>query len=337
MTLKVGIMGATGYTGYELVQIVRRHPAAEIVWLTSKSFAGQKLSAIYPTPYQDRLIAAEQVDLATADVVFLCLPHAASQDKVAWVRAAGPVAIDLSADFRLHDPAVYQKWYATPQHQQTLLAEAVYGLPEIYRQHIKEAKLIANPGCYPTSINLALYPLAKMALLGEQIIVDSKSGVSGAGRTPQASNHFVTVNGNLKPYSVGYRHRHIAEVEQLLDDIAPGRPRQVTFVPHLLPVSRGILSTIYVTVPLDWDSARVRSLYAETYAGEPFIQLLPPEEPATLHHTVGSNRCALGISTVRPGQLVLTASIDNLLKGASGQAVQNMNIAFGLPETAGLL
>jgi len=337
MTLKVGIMGATGYTGYELIQILHRHAEAEIVWLTSESFAGQKVSDLYPSPYAYRLMAAAEVNLAAADVVFLCLPHAASQDKVAQVRGAGPVAIDLSADFRLHDPEIYRRWYGIPHHRPTLLAAAVYGLPEIYRRQIRDARLIANPGCYPTSINLALYPLAKAGLLGEQIIIDSKSGVSGAGRVPKPGTHFVAVNENLKPYSVGYRHRHIAEVEQLLGDIAPDQPHQLTFVPHLLPVSRGILSTIYVTVPPGWDSTRALELFAETYAGEPFIQLLPPEEPATLHHAVGSNRCVIGISTVRSGQLVLTASIDNLRKGASGQAVQNMNIVFGLPETTGLL
>ncbi len=337
MTLKIGIIGATGFTGYELVKIIHRHPAAEIVWLTSDSYAGQRLNAIYPTVYDDRLQPIAKVGLDAADAVFLCLPHAASQEKVAQVRAAGATAIDLSADFRLKDPAIYQRWYNTPHRYERLLSEAVYGLPEVYRPLIRSAKLIANPGCYPTSINLALYPLAKKGWLGPDIIIDSKSGASGAGKTPKARTHFVTVNENIKPYSIGYQHRHIAEVEQLLAEMAPAQTFRVTFSPHLLPVSRGILSTIYVNVPAELTEGSFRELYADTYAGEPFIHLLPAGEAATLQHTVGSNRCAIGIHPVRPGQFIITTSIDNLLKGASGQAVQNMNIAFDLPETTGLL
>ncbi len=336
MNLNVGIIGATGYTGYELVQILHRHPQAQLAWATSESSAGKSLGDLYPTPDDIPLLRQEDAPLHLADVIFLCLPHVASMDAVAQVRAAGVRAIDLSADFRLPSAAVYERWYGHTHTRPELLDEAVYGLCEVNRSQIKQAHLIGNPGCYPTTVNLGLWPLARAGVLRHRIIADSKSGVSGAGRALKLASHFVEVNENFSPYSIGYSHRHIAEMELVLGPWVPGL--QVTFSPHLLPVNRGILSTLYVEVDPALSEKDVRSLYAGAYAGEPFIHLLPPGQVATLRHTVGSNRCAIGLTPLPyPGQWIITVSEDNLIKGASGQAVQNMNLMFGLDETAGLV
>jgi N-acetyl-gamma-glutamyl-phosphate reductase len=386
--IKAGIIGVTGYTGIELYKLLRGHPTAEVAWLTSESYAGQRLSDVFPCPWGAPLLAMADAPLGEADVVFLCLPHAASMAAVAATRAAGARAIDLSADFRLHDAATYQRWYDTPHSEPALLAEAIYGLPELHRAEIAGAGLVANPGCYPTSVILGLAPLARAGWLAGQVIVDSKSGVSGAGRKAKLSNSFVEANENLTPYSIGTSHRHIAEMEQELQGasggwqvasrrlqvaggklqvaeiqspshlvtlspshpvtlspshpvtLSPSHPVtdfQIIFSPHLLPVSRGILSTIYVTLPADVDEAAVRAVYSQAYDGEPFVHLLPAGQVATLHHVVHSNRCAIGLTFVpNTTTLIVTSAIDNLLKGASGQAVQNMNVLFGLAETTGL-
>lgn len=340
--IQAGIIGATGYTGIELYKLLRGHPAVQISWLTSESSAGQRLSDLFPCPWDDPLLALADAPLAEADVVFLCLPHAASMPAVAAACAAGAKAIDLSADFRLHDAATYQRWYQTPHSEPALLAQAVYGLPELHRAEIAGARLVANPGCYPTSVILGLTPLARAGWLAGQVIVDSKSGVSGAGRKAKLSNSFVEANENLSPYSIGYSHRHIAEMEQELK--AEGgtmndkrQKLQIVFSPHLLPVSRGILSTMYVTLPDGVDETAVRAAYSDAYRGEPFVHLLPAGQVATLHHVIYSNRCAIGLTFVPNSRtLIVTSSIDNLLKGASGQAVQNMNAMFGLAEAMGL-
>ena len=334
--IHAGIVGATGYTGYELIQLINRHPQARLVWATSQSAAGKNISDLYPTPDDIRLIRFEDAKLAQADVVFFCLPHAASMEAVARARAAGVRAIDLSADFRLPDPQVYERWYNTPHTQIELLQTAVYGLCEVNRDAITGAELVANPGCYPTSVNLGLWPLAKAGVLGQRVIADSKSGVSGAGRKLSRSSHFVEINENMAPYSIGYAHRHIPEMTMILGRYAPDV--QITFSPHLIPVNRGILSTIYITLEPDLKEGDVRDIFRDAYGGEPFMHLLPPGQPATLRHTVNTNRCAIGVTALPwPGEWIVTVSEDNLLKGASGQAVQNMNIMFGLEETAGLV
>lgn len=339
--IQAGIIGVTGYTGIELYTLLRNHPATDIAWLTSESYAGQRLSDVFPCPWDAPLLPLAEAPLVQADVVFLCLPHAASMPAVAAVRAAGAKAIDLSADFRLHDSAAYERWYGVAHSEPALLAGAVYGLPELHRAAIAGADLVANPGCYPTSVILGLAPLARAGWLAGQVIVDSKSGVSGAGRKAKLSNSFVETNENLSPYNIGYSHRHIAEMEQELLHVAVGSGQRadvrIVFSPHLLPVSRGILSTMYITLPEGVDQAAVRALYAEAYAAEPFVHLLPAGQLATLHHTAHSNRCAIGLTLV-PGTttLIVTSTIDNLIKGASGQAVQNMNVMFGLAETIGL-
>lgn len=337
--LRAGIIGATGYTGIELVKLLRGHPAAQIAWLTSESYAGQRLSDVFPCPWDDLLLPLESAPLADADVAFLCLPHAASMPAVAAVRAAGVKAIDLSADFRLRDTAAYQRWYNHEHSESGLLTEAVYGLPELHREEIAAASLVANPGCYATSVILGLWPLARAGWLAGQVIADSKSGVSGAGRKPSLTTSFVEANENLSPYNIGYAHRHIAEMEQELQVAgnANGGMWRLVFSPHLLPVSRGILSTMYVTLPERVEQAAVRAAHADAFDAEPFVHLLPAGRVATLQHVVHSNRCAIGLTFV-PGTttLIVTSAIDNLLKGASGQAVQNMNVIFGLDETTGL-
>lgn len=337
--IRAGIMGVTGYTGYELYRLLRRHPLVTVRWLTTESHGGQRLSDVFPCPWDEPLISLTEAPLGEVDVVFLCLPHAASMPAVAAVRQAGARAIDLSADFRLHDPATYQDWYSTPHTEPELLAQAVYGLPELHRKAIAGAMLVANPGCYSTSVILGLWPLARAGWLSGQVIVDSKSGVSGAGRKPKLTTSFVEANENLSPYSIGRAHRHLAEMEQELAEArpSPGGSFQLVFSPHLLPVSRGILSTMYVTLPAGIDETAVRAAYAEAYAAEPFVHLLPPGQLATLQHAIGSNRCAIGLTFV-PGLplVIVTSTLDNLIKGASGQAVQNMNVMFGLAETMGL-
>jgi N-acetyl-gamma-glutamyl-phosphate reductase len=319
---RAGIAGATGYTGSELVQWIGRHPQLEIGWITSENSAGKKLSDVHAVPWDYPLITlAEAYERSgEVDVVFLCLPHGESVEAAKRFAAAGLRVIDLSADFRLIDPADYPRWYGKEHTAPELLPQFVYGLCEINRRQLGGARLIAVPGCYPTSVNLGLYPLAKAGWLRERVIVDSKSS---------------------SPYSVGYRHRHIAEMEQVLN-AAGGTHYRFTFSPHLLPLNRGILSTMYVSVPAGVSEAQVREQYCATYAGEAFVQVLPAGQFATLRHVANSNRCAISITPANPHEpdgpdYIVVAAIDNLVKGASGQAIQCYNIAAGLAETAGLI
>jgi N-acetyl-gamma-glutamyl-phosphate reductase len=327
----------------------------EVAWLTSESSGGQLFGDIFPVPPalgRFELISLEKADLSV-DLVFCCLPHVAAQTPVAAARSAGARVVDLSADYRLRDAASYQKWYGHPHTHPQLLSEAVYGLPELHRAEIAGASLIANPGCYPTSVILALAPLARAAWLSGTIIVDSKSGVSGAGRKPSLKTHFVEANENVSPYSIGRAHRHLAEMEQEVGRLVDleigdgglvdketrrqGSGCQIVFSPHLIPVNRGIVSTIYVTLPEGIAEPEVRGRYVDMYAGEPFVYLLPADQAATMAHTTGTNYCAIGLTFVEETRtLIVTASIDNLIKGASGQAVQNMNIMFGWNETTAL-
>jgi N-acetyl-gamma-glutamyl-phosphate reductase len=331
--IRAAIVGVTGYTGYELYRLLRSHPDVELAWLTSESYAGQGLGDVFPGPWDEPLVSLAAAELTEPDVVFLCLPHGASMQAVADVRAAGTRAIDLSADFRLFDVGAYERWYGIQHAQPHLLAEAVYGLPELYRADIAGSRLVANPGCYPTSVILGLWPLAQTGWLEGRVIVDSKSGVSGAGRKPKLNTSFVEANENLSPYSIGYAHRHIGEMEQ---ELGAGN-LQFIFSPHLLPVSRGILSTMYVGLPAHAEEMDIRAAYEVAYGTEPFVHLLPRGEVATLRHTTYTNRCAIGLSLENQSHtLIVTSSLDNLVKGAAGQAVQNMNVMFGLRETTGL-
>lgn len=334
--IKVGIYGASGYTGIELVKILARHPHTRIVFATSDSYVGQKMSDAFPCHYDIPFVAHDAAPLDAIDVAFLALPHGASAEYAKRVLDAGARVIDLSADFRLRDPAAYKKWYGLDHHAPDLLPHAVYGLPELHRARIKDARLVANPGCYPTSVILGLAPLWRAGATDATVIVDSKSGVSGAGRKPTLTVHFCEVNENLAPYNIGRVHRHLSEMEQELQAINPRA--SLIFSPHLLPVTRGIFSTMYVRLNDGWDEARLRDLYIETYRNEPFVKVLPRGQIATLAHSVNTNFCTISIHYVADvHQVIICATIDNLIKGASGQAVQNMNLMFGVEETTALI
>lgn len=329
--ITVGIYGATGYTGLELIRLLHRHPHARIIFATARSAAGQRLSDIFPTTLDIQLIAAEEADPAQADVVFCCLPHGASAPIVQHVLAAGPRVIDLSADFRLRDPQAYTRWYGLTHAAPELLEQAVYGLPECYRERIRGARLVANPGCYPTTVILALHPLVQAGLLADQtIIADSKSGVSGAGRSLSLKTHFSETHENFSAYNIGHSHRHIAEMEQETG-------AHIIFSPHLLPVVRGILSTLYVLLRPGTDQATLREAY-RIFDDEPFVRVLPDGRLPELRHVVGNNLCVIGLKVVdaEAGRAIIVSVEDNLIKGASGQAIQNMNLMFGLEETTGL-
>jgi N-acetyl-gamma-glutamyl-phosphate reductase len=333
--IKAGIFGATGYTGLELVRYLGGHAAVSIEFATSESFVGQCLSDVHPAAPPLPLGSQADAPLDGVDVVFLCLPHAASAQAAVRALSAGVRVVDLSADFRLKDAAVYEEWYGLEHPVPHLLGEAVYGLVEFARPKLGEARLVANPGCYPTSILLALQPLLAAGIAAGTIIADSKSGVSGAGRTPKLHTHFVEVADNFSPYSIGRSHRHLPEIEQQMRCWNPESP-QLIFSPHLLPVPRGILSTIYVPLESGWDKDRLFELYQEQYGNEPFVQVLEPGKLPSLAHVNYTNRCVMGL-TVAGETAVITSAIDNLGKGAAGQAVQNMNVMFGLKETIGLL
>jgi N-acetyl-gamma-glutamyl-phosphate reductase len=335
--IRAGILGATGYTGHELLRIFHQHPLVETAFVSSSSYAGQCYSQVYPCPYDDVLVAPEQAPLDQADVVFLCTPHHASAELARNVLQAGGKCVDLSADFRLRSAAVYREWYGEHQAPE-LLDRAVYGLTEVYRAAIAQADLVANPGCYPTGPLLALQPLLLQgALAAPRIIIDAASGVSGAGAQPSPTTHFVNVHDNYSAYKVGHSHRHVPEIEQELRAYG-GAAIRLTFTPHLLPVARGILSTIYLSVAPSWTPERLVALWHETYARSPFVQVLTGDSLATLAHVVGTNRCALSVTSAgQPGELIVITAIDNLIKGASGQAVQNMNVMFGVHETLGLI
>jgi N-acetyl-gamma-glutamyl-phosphate reductase len=336
--ISVGVFGATGYTGFETIKLIRNHPEMELLFATSESSSGQTLSDLYPVPWPMPLVAAAEAPLDQVDAVYCCLPHGASMPTVVAARQAGVRVIDLSADFRLANADLYQKWYNVPHEAPDLLNEAVYGLPEINRAEVAQTNLVANPGCYPTSVLLAIFPLLRANLLEPTapIIADCKSGVSGAGRKATLKTHFVEVNENLSPYSIGQVHRHVPEMAQMISNLG-GPGHRLIFSPHLVPISRGMLSTVYVTLADDLSAEAAQNLFAAAYAHEPLVWLLPPGQLASMAHTQNSNRCAISVTPVSPRHLILCSSIDNLGKGAAGQAVQNFNVMFGLAETTGLL
>lgn len=334
--MRAGIFGATGYTGHELVKILGQHPQVTIVFATSHSFAGQTLAKLYPQAPELPLVLSADAPLDNVDVAFLCLPHAAAAETAVTALNANVKVIDLSADFRLKDADTYANWYGKPHPAPHLLDEAVYGLTEFAREQLPGAELVANPGCYPTSVLLPLRPLltANLPITGP-IIADSKSGISGAGRTPKQNTHFMAVNNNFSPYKIGRCHRHLPEIEQMMNAWQADAPSLI-FSPHLLPVERGILSTIYVNFSKGVAMEEIRPLFQNLYSNEPFIHLLPDGELATLAHVTHSNNCVIGLAQAG-NMLIITSAIDNLLKGAAGQAVQNMNVVFGLEETMGLI
>jgi N-acetyl-gamma-glutamyl-phosphate reductase len=336
--LKVAICGASGYTGAELLRHLSRHPSVRITAVTSEQSAGKTPGDLYGHLRGMEGLVFEHLEpetlAARADVFFMALPHGASQNAVHHFHRKGKRVIDLSADFRLKDPRVYEAWYKTPHRFGAALKASVYGLPELYRRKLKKAGLVAVPGCYPTSAILALYPALKHGLVDTRsIIIDSKSGTSGAGRKAETAYSFCEVAENFRAYAVG-SHRHTPEMEQELSNVA-GRKVAVTFTPHLLPIDRGILSTIYVKMKSAADLGALRKAYGRTYRQEPFVRVLPQGELPSVKDVRGTNVCALGLAA-KGRTLVLVSVIDNLVKGASGQAVQCMNIMHGLPETTGL-
>ena len=331
-TIKVGVYGASGYAGQDLVEILAQHPNVELVFATSNTYKGD------PVPGTDlRYIPSEAADLSQLDAVFLALPHTASAPVAALAVSKGVKVVDLSADLRLNTPEAYEQWYHHT-HPNPELLPVPYGLPEINRAHIQGANVVAAPGCYPTTTLLGLYPLLKADVLveGSPIIVDAKSGVSGAGRDPKPNTHFVEVFGNLSPYNPGRSHRHVGEIEQEIHKLND-HVGTLIFTPHLLPLDRGLMASIYVTLKPDFSSKAAQSLYEEMYDGEPLVKVLPPKQQATLKHVVRTNTGAISLTPVTDQYLHVTSVTDNLRKGAFGQAVQCFNLMFALPETTALL
>ena len=340
MMHEVGIIGASGYTGGELLRLLCRHPSLRVGWATSRQHAGLPAGEVFSSlrDFTDVIFSAP--DLARLppglEGVFVALPHVEAMSVVPALLERGLKVVDLSADFRLRDAAVYSRAYGQPHAAPALLEEAVYGLTEHARSRVREARLVANPGCYPTATLLALLPLAQRGLLGEfGAIVDAKSGVSGAGRGLKQGSLYCEVNEGLTPYNIG-RHRHQPEMEQELA-AAAGRKVRLTFAPHLVPLSRGMEATIYLMPPAGTTVHEVGALLRETYALEPFVKVLPDGKLPSVRDVAGTNLCRIGCTDdPQGGRLVVVSVIDNLVKGASGQALQNMNLMLGLPETAGL-
>jgi len=337
--VKVAVVGASGYAGLELLRLLVRHPRVEITSITSRQYVDEDIATVFPALADILTLQCTEVDVdkiaALADVVFTALPHKTSMDVIPDLLQRGCKVIDLSADYRLHDVAVYQQWYQ-PHSSPELLAEAVYGLPELFRQQIAGSRLIANPGCYPTSAALALAPLLKHEIIDHRtLIIDSKSGASGAGRSAKTGSMFCEVNEGFKAYGIA-SHRHTPEIEQTLSVLA-GEPVVVNFTPHLLPVNRGILSTCYASLTNSIDIASVKALFTNFYADQPFVRIMPGGQLPNVAYIRGSNYADIGfVIDDRTQRIIVVSAIDNLVKGAAGQAVQNMNIMLGYPEIIGL-
>jgi N-acetyl-gamma-glutamyl-phosphate reductase len=342
---KVAIVGASGYSGEELVRLLLHHPHVELVAVTSRQNAGQTLAQVFPKfashPKSKRLRFTEpdaKLLAKQADVAFLALPHGVAAEYAVPLLNAGCVVIDLSADFRLKSVEIYREFYAQDHPAPALLKKSVYGLPEIYRGQIKQASLIASPGCYPTSILLPLIPLLKAGLIKPTgIIADSLSGVSGAGRKAEVDYLFCECNESVRPYSVP-KHRHLSEIEEQLS-LAAGTDVIVQFTPHLIPVNRGILTTLYLMPEgKSADAGKISACYKKAYGSEPFVRLLEGKALPDIKNVVGTNVIEIAWRLdPRTGRLIVMSAEDNLIKGAGGQAVQSMNLVCGFPETAGLI
>ncbi len=341
--MRVAVVGASGYTGLELLRILNRHPQAELVAVTSEQRAGQAVGDAFPSlrglvDLRFESAADPTASIASrAEVAFTALPHAASAPVVAALRRAGVAVVDLSADFRLRDAAVYARWYgehAAPE----LLGSAVYGLPELHREAIRKSDFVAAPGCYPTSVLLPLCPFLRAGLVEpDSILVDAKSGVSGAGRTLQDGYLFAELDGNVHAYKVGGAHRHVPEMEQEAG-LAAGGAARIAFAPHLLPTIRGIATTVFLRPRRAIQTDDALAILHDAYDRETFVRVLPKGETPRLASVRGSNFCDVGaVVDERTGSLVLLSALDNLVKGASGQAVQCLNLMRGLPEATGLL
>jgi N-acetyl-gamma-glutamyl-phosphate reductase len=338
--ISVAICGASGYTGIELLRILYGHPFTTITAATSERSAGKKISEIFPAfqshkfPFYEPLQQEKLIN--KAEVFFLALPHGASQEAVNFFYKNGKRVIDLSADYRLADRKIYEKWYGIPHKFPSTLKNAIYGLPEMFKQSIKKARLIANPGCYPTGALLGLLPAVKHDLIDvSSVIIDSKSGTSGAGRKSDLLLSFCEVNEGFKAYSVG-AHRHTPEIEQILSSLAH-KDIAVNFTPHLLPVNRGILTTVYAPLMKKISEEKIFGMYQAAFKKEPFISVYDKGLYPNILNVRGTNFCHIGLKLNKTtNTLIVVTAIDNLVKGAAGQAVQNMNIMLGFEETTGL-
>ncbi len=337
--LKIAIIGASGYTGAELTRILCNHAKVQISAVTSRRHAGQNLAEVFPHLRDKVSIICENPDIdqicRKADLFFTAVPHKTSMEIVPDLLSAGKKVIDLSADFRIKDVNIYEKWYQKHT-APDLLTSAVYGLPELYRDDIKKTSLVANPGCYPTSVILALAPLLENRIIDPaSIIIDSKSGTSGAGRSASVGTLFCEVTDGFRAYKVG-DHRHTPEIEQEISLLA-GNQTAVSFTPHLLPLSRGILSTIYAGLNGELTQEIAENIYQTKYSKEPFVRVLGPNSLPATQYVRGSNYCDISFRIDwRTNRLIIISAIDNIVKGAAGQAVQNMNIMCGFPEQEGL-
>ncbi|UCG14844.1 MAG: N-acetyl-gamma-glutamyl-phosphate reductase [Deltaproteobacteria bacterium] len=337
--MRVAIVGGTGYTGFELVALLQHHPRVQLTAITSQSYAGQSIAEVFPALRGVCSLVCESLDVESlsqqADFFFVALPHKTAMEVVAPLVRAGKRVVDLSADFRFRDAATYEQWYQ--EHTaKDLLAEAVYGLPELHTDEILSARLVANPGCYPSGVVLAAAPLVAAGVVElDSLIADCKSGVSGAGRAATLTTHFCEINDGFTAYKVG-EHRHTPEIEQELSIVAR-RPLKVVFTPHLVPMSRGILTTLYASLAKDVANEDIGGLYRKEYGSAPFVRVLDGGHlPSTLH-VRGTNYCDIGWRLEdRTGRIIVISAIDNLTRGASGQAICNMNLMCGFGEETGL-
>ena len=335
MSHRIAILGASGYTGAELVRLIATHPGLEIAALSADRKAGQSMGAVFPHLRHLRLpdlVTIGEIDFASVDLAFCALPHATSQEVIAGLPRDTRV-VDLSADFRLRDPAAYEKWYGRPHQAQDLQAEAVYGLTEFYREQIRDARLVAGTGCNAAAGQYALRPLIERNLIDlDDIVIDLKAGVSGAGRSLRENLLHAELSEGYHAYALGSTHRHLGEFDQEFSAVA-GRPVTVQFTPHLMPANRGILATVYVS----GEAEAIHRAMRECYDSEPFIEVLPLGEAPSTRHVRGSNYCHVGVvGDRRPGRSIVMIALDNLTKGSSGQALQNANLMLGMDETTGL-
>jgi N-acetyl-gamma-glutamyl-phosphate reductase len=336
--INIGIVGGTGYTGVELLRLLAQHPEADVRVITSRKDAGTRVAQMFPSlrgRYDLAFCDPKDANLQACNVVFFATPHGVAMSEARQLLAAGVRLIDLAADFRLTDPAQFERWYKMPHACPDLLAEAVYGIPEINREAIRKARIVANPGCYPTAVQLGFLPLLEAGLVDARyLIADCKSGVSGAGRKAELSLAFAEASDNFAAYGVA-GHRHLPEIVQGLNR-ASREPVRVTFTPHLTPIIRGILATLYA--PLRDPDADLQAVYEKRYRGEPFIDVMPPGSLPDTRSVRASNVLRIAVHRPPDSDLALVIAVeDNLVKGAAGQAIQNMNLMFGLPETAGLM
>ncbi|MEW5313060.1 MAG: hypothetical protein WDW38_004654 [Sanguina aurantia] len=337
---RIAVLGASGYTGAEVVRLTALHPHMKVTALTGDKQAGKRFSEVFPHLLTavdvPKLVKIDDLDFSNIDAAFCCLPHATTQEIIKKLPRDLKV-VDLSADFRLRDPALYKEWYGGEHAAVDLQKEAVYGLTELFREQVKTARLVANPGCYPTCSQLPLYPLVKLGLIStEDLIIDAKSGVSGAGRSAKEANLYCEVAEGINSYAVG-KHRHMPEIEQGLSE-ASGKDVRVSFTPHLINMSRGMQTTSYVKMAPGVTAEDLRLALAKFYEGETFVRVLEKDVIPHTRHVRGSNFCMMNVFPDRlPGRAVVVSVIDNLVKGASGQALQNLNLMLGFPETTGLM